>query len=233
MVVIPAYREARTIAAIVREARAATGWPVVVVDDASDDDTGPLAAAAGARVLSLVNNLGAWGATQTGIRLALWSQAELVVTMDADGQHQAAAIAALIAPVLAGQCDVGIGANPPRVSAARQLAWRFFRALTGLKVEDLTSGFRCYNQRAMAVLASRDATLLDYQDVGVLTLLRTAGLRFQEVPVDMQPRSYGASRVFSSWLRVGHYLSMTLLLCVSKWEHRWLTERRQRPRNPA
>ena len=222
VVIIPAHAEAHTIAEVVGEVRAATGWPVVVADDASPDATIAQAREAGAAVLPLAARLGAWGATQTGIRYARRHEYALAVTMDADGQHLGSSIRALVAPILRGEADVVIGACTTRGSLARQLAWRFFRFLTGLGVGDLTSGFRAYNRTALAVLTTRDATLLDYQDIGVLNLIRAAGLRMAEVEVPMQPRAIGKSRVFSSWLAVANYLMKTLILCLSKWDGSWL-----------
>lgn len=218
IVIIPAHNESKTIGAVVREARAATGWDVLVIDDASTDDTIPEARSASALVQPLAVQLGAWGATQTGIRYAERRKCELAITMDADGQHSAASIQSLVAPIRNGDADVVIGACTARGSFARQIAWRFFRSLTGLGVEDLTSGFRAYNRDALIALASPDATLLDYQDIGVLNLLRTAGLRMTEVEVPMSPRKSGKSRIFGSWLAVTGYLIKTLVFCVSKWD---------------
>ena len=89
--------------------------------------------------------------------------------------------------------------------------------LTGLPLTDLTSGFRCYRGPALTVLASSEATLLDYQDVGTLLLLRSAQLRIVEVPVKMNPRVVGISRIFNSWFSVGRYMAVTTLLCLSRW----------------
>lgn len=221
IILIPAYNEAATIGRVVTDAALISGWPVLVIDDASIDDTIAQAECAGALVLPLVTNLGSWGAMQTGIRYAIELNAPIVVTMDADGQHQAKCLPALIAPIIAGVADVTIGAHIQRVNGAKHLAWQLFRAITGLQVADLTSGFRGYNHKALLVLASANATLLDYQDVGVLMLLREAGLRFLEVEVEMRPRINGISRIFSSWLQVARYLAVTLVLCIGKWDRRW------------
>ena len=86
----------------------------------------------------------------------------------------------------------------------------------GLELEDITSGFRAYNPAAMIALASREASLLDYQDVGVLLILRRKGLRIVEAPVAMQPRAAGASRIFRSWWVVGKYMLQTSLLCIAR-----------------
>jgi hypothetical protein len=85
-------------------------------------------------------------------------------------------------------------------------------------LRDLTSGFRLYNAEAMQVLASREATLLDYQDLGALLLVRRAGLRIVEVPVSMNLRAVGKSRIFNSWFSVAKYMAATTLLCLARWQ---------------
>lgn len=216
VILIPAYNEAATIGSIVGAVKRHLACEVVVVDDASTDKTAGIARSAGATVLSLSCNLGAWGATQAGIRYALKAGYKQVLTMDADGQHLPEAFPSLLIALASGEADVVIGACTGRGSHARQFAWTYFRKLTGLGIEDLTSGFRAYNEAAMAVLASSEATLLDYQDVGVLLLLRRARLRIKEVSVSMRERDYGGSRVFPSWLIVGKYMLQTSILCLAK-----------------
>ncbi|HXH02942.1 MAG TPA: glycosyltransferase family 2 protein [Candidatus Competibacteraceae bacterium] len=216
LILIPAYNEAATIAAVIHQIRAhGIGSDVVVVDDHSSDDTAKRAAAAGVMVLPLAERLGAWGAIQTGMRYALTHGYRTVVTLDADGQHDPAAIPRLLAPLRAGTAAVAIGACPQRVSAARRLAWRYFRLLTGLTLTDITSGFRAYNHDAMTLLASNAGHLLSYQDVGVLLLLGRHRLAVCEVPVDMRPRSIGGSRIFDSWLTVLRYMLETSVLCLA------------------
>jgi len=135
--------------------------------------------------------------------------------MDADCQHEVHQIPALLAAST--QADVVIGAHTERASRLRQVAWHWFRVVAGFELRDLTSGFRLYNRHAMAILASDEATLLDYQDVGVLLLLRKAGLRIAEVPVSMNLRQVGKSRIFYSWFSVGRYMVTTTLLCLARW----------------
>jgi len=214
-VLVPAWNEEVTVADVVSKIRNDCQYDVIVINDASTDQTAERAAAAGATVLNLPINLGAWGATQTGIRFALKKGYREVVTMDADGQHLPAAIPDLLAPIAAGEADMVIGSCTQRGSKARKMAWRFFRGMTGLGIEDLTSGFRAYDLPAMKILASKKATLLEYQDVGVLLLLIHAGLRMQEIKVPMRVRVAGSSKIFSSWFKVAEYLLLTLILCTS------------------
>ena len=83
-------------------------------------------------------------------------------------------------------------------------------------MRDLTSGFRYYSVAAMRILASSEATLLDYQDLGTLLMLRRAGLRIAEVPVSMNLRLAGRSRIFHSWPSVGRYMAVTTLMCLAR-----------------
>lgn len=217
LIVIPARDEAATIATVVREIIAAGYADVLVVDDASTDATGAIALEAGARSIRAPLAQGAWGAMQTGLRYAVRHNFSSVITMDADGQHLAHQIPALIAMAI--DSDVVVGACPERGSRARHAAWSLFRAITGFKLSDLTSGFRLYNLAACRVLASADATLLDYQDLGVLLLLQQHELRISEVEVQMLPRSSGRSRIFYSWWAVLRYMAETVVLCLAR--RRW------------
>jgi len=218
LIVIPARNEATTIGALLERLHA-QGWrDVLVIDDHSTDGTGAIARAAGAHVLHPVLPMGAWGGMQAGICYALTQGYQAVITMDADGQHEVEEIPALLAAQ--SESDLVIGAFPERASRMRHLAWQWFRRIAGFDLRDLTSGFRLYNLSAMRVLASREATLLDYQDLGALLLVRRAGLTISEVPVSMNMRVAGTSRIFNSWLSVGKYMIATTLLCLARWDVR-------------
>jgi glycosyltransferase involved in cell wall biosynthesis len=215
LIVIPALNEEEDIGHVIRAVRSLGAIDVLVVDDGSTDDTAAIALAAGASVLRAPLWQGAWGAIQTGIRYAVRHGYAGVITMDADGQHEPAYLPQLLAS--ARDADVVIASCPSRGSRMRHIAWAYFRFLTGFELDDLTSGFRYYNARACRLLAMDEATLLDYQDIGVLLLLRHAHLRIAEIPVAMSPRKHGASRVFRSWWTVARYMAETSLLCLARW----------------
>jgi glycosyltransferase involved in cell wall biosynthesis len=216
LVIIPAHNEARDIGQVIREVRDKCGFPIAVVDDASSDDTAERARKAGARVIPLALQLGAWGALQTGIRHAHSAGYDYALTMDADGQHEAVWIESLMRPVVNGEAGVSIGCCIRRGSLLRKAAWKLMKAVSGLALEDITSGFRVYNREALGILASRAATLLEYQDVGVLVLLQAKGIEIIDVEVTMLPRRSGTSRVYHSWIVVFYYMCHTLLLSFSK-----------------
>lgn len=215
LIVIPARNEAATIGSLLQRLSSA-GWSnVLVIDDQSTDNTGAIASAAGAQVLRPVLAMGAWGGMQAGISYALRHGYQAVITMDADGQHEVDEIPVLLqSRELA---DLVVGAFPERASRLRQLAWNWFRKLAGFDLRDLTSGFRLYNRDVMEILATPEATLLDYQDLGALLLVRRAGLEIREVPVSMNLRAVGQSRIFNSWLSVAKYMAATTLLCMAQW----------------
>ncbi len=190
-------------------------YPVLVVNDMSQDQTAKVAEDSGARVLNLRSQLGAWGATQAGVIYALKQGFKSVLTLDADGQHEPEYIRDLLERLEDGY-DIVIGAYIERCSTARHIARYYFKLLTGLQIEDMTSGFRAYNYKAMQVIASKQATLLDYQDIGVLLMCRRSGLTIEEVQTPMNLRLSGHSRVFYSWWVVLRYMVETTILCLSQ-----------------
>src|SRR5258705_7406632 len=142
-VIVPAFNESASIEALVSGLRRAGSWhEILVVDDGSTDLTGERAAQAGARVIRHPYNKGNGAAVKTGIREA---HGEVVLLLDADGQHDPEDMARLVAGV--GVHDMVIGARSSKdQSWTRALGNTAFRVLaswlTGRPIPDLTSGFR-------------------------------------------------------------------------------------------
>lgn len=144
-IVLPAKNESAAIGATVGGIVAAhPGAEVIVVNDGSTDDTAAVAQAAGARVVHHPYSKGNGAAIKTGARAAT---GEVIVFMDADGQHDPADIARLLERLDAGH-DMVVGARQKgsQASVGRGLANGFYNRLaswmTGHRVDDLTSGFR-------------------------------------------------------------------------------------------
>ncbi|WP_036136017.1 glycosyltransferase family 2 protein [Luteimonas mephitis] len=144
-VILPAKNEAEGLRQTLPRLRAAQpDAELIVVDDGSTDDTADVAAAHGARVLSSPYSMGNGAAIKRGARAA---SGEILVFMDADGQHDPAEIANLLERLGQGY-DMVVGARDGagQASAGRSLANRFYNRLaswmTGHRVADLTSGFR-------------------------------------------------------------------------------------------
>ncbi|RHW74897.1 glycosyltransferase family 2 protein [Colwellia sp. RSH04] len=211
---MPAMNEGATIFDMVSSV-VALGYQIIVVDDASSDNTVKEAKRAGAKVLCNIQNLGAWKATQTGLRYAESLGFHIVITMDADGQHDPKNIPLLVSQYAKG-ADVVIGNCTERGSLGRHVAWTFFKRLNRLNVSDITSGFRLYNEVALSCLSSRQATMLEYQCIGVLIMMRNLKLNIVEASVPMNKRESGISRIFHSWMAVGYYLAYSSLLSFAK-----------------
>ena len=215
LVVIPAFNESSHLGGVLDRLLQGTSWDVVVVDDNSVDDTRQIALDHGATLLPLAVRLGAWGATQTGIRYGVNKDYDILVTMDADGQHHSRDIPDLIHALQTENADVVVGSYPDRGSVARHMAWNFFRMLSGVNLDDLTSGLKVYSKQAAYHLAHADASIFDYQDLGVLLYLLRNEMQIIERDVRMSRREDGKSRIFNSWLLVGKYMVQTLILCLS------------------
>jgi glycosyltransferase involved in cell wall biosynthesis len=193
-VVIPAYDEQEAIGDVVRRVRAQAAWAeVLVVDDGSSDLTAVRAEEAGARVVRHPYNKGNGAAVKTGIREA---KGEVVLLMDADGQHDPADMARLIEPV--GVHDMAIGARSARDQAfTRALGNAVFQALaswlTARPIPDLTSGFRAARRDRLLEILHLLPNGFSYPTTSCLALLK-AGHNVVFVPVTAHPR-VGTSKI--------------------------------------
>jgi len=193
--VIPALNEEANLPSVIQELRAA--WPealVLVVSDASADGTARVARELGAQAASLPFHLGYGGAVQTGIKYGLRQRMRVVVTFDADGQHDPADVGPLVQAVRDG-ADVAIGsralaAGSYRGGIARRGGRALFglpaRLLTGLQLTDPTSGLKALGPRGQELFAlSRFPDR--YPDADALVLARRARLVITERPARMRP----------------------------------------------
>ena len=155
VIVIPAFEAEATLAVVLQRLHEVLpGATVIVVDDGSRDGTAAAAAAHGAVVVRLPANQGKGRALADGVRAAVERGAGAVVTMDADGQHPAECVPALLAPLTAGSADLVVGARrrgfSPMPWSRRFSNWLsstlVSRAL-GVRVPDSQSGFRAFTRR--------------------------------------------------------------------------------------
>ncbi len=192
---MPALNEAGNLPDVLAELRAR--WPgavQLVVDDGSSDATAAVARAQGALVAVLPFRLGYGGAVQTGIKYGLRRGFAVVVTFDADGQHDPADVGALVDAVRGG-ADLAIGSRALAASSYRGGVGRrtgravfalLARALTGLRLTDPTSGLKALGPRGQALFAvSRFPDR--YPDADALVLARRARLTIAERPARMRP----------------------------------------------
>jgi glycosyltransferase involved in cell wall biosynthesis len=222
IVIIPAYNEGKRIAAVVASVRRSIpGAVVVVINDASRDDTAVAARQAGAFVISHPFNMGYGAAIQTGYKYARDKGYDYLVQLDADGQHDPSCIPSLLAPVIAGDVDIAIGSrflgNSYRPPFARRVGMALFRQIvslvTGTFITDTTSGFQAFNRDVISFFAT-DIFPVDYPDADMLIMLHRAGFCLSEVPVRMFENSEGKS--MHSGLKPLYYMfKMLLSICVT------------------
>lgn len=195
--VLPAYNESLTVGNAVTEVKRYV-TDVIVVDDGSGDQTARSARNAGAHVISHPANRGIGSALMTGYRYACEKGAEVVVQLDADGQHEADDIPNLIASIEDG-ADIVVASRfllaPQPVQLWRRLGVQFYSALITLlasyRVTDATSGFRAL--KAETLRKSRQLPERHWAIYQTLDCLRS-GFHYEEVPVSMPPRASGASQ---------------------------------------
>ena len=227
LVLLPAHNEARHIAGLVLRVRA-LGYPVVVLDDGSDDATASESEKAGAVVLRHACNLGLCATLQTGYAYALERHFDVVAQVDGDGQHEVADIPLVLAPVLDGTADLALGSRflgtgdyaMPVLRRWGSALFRHWLACAGLRVSDPTSGFQALNRATLAMCVS-DAFPDDFPDANFLLLAARQGLRVREVPVRMYPNHEGRS-IHNGLLKPLIYLvSMSLSLIMIELRHRF------------
>ncbi len=198
-VVVPAFNEDEVLPATLRELRGVCdprGWAIVVVDDGSSDDTSEVARAAGVRVARHKVRRGYGGAVKTGISLA---PTGLIATFDADGQHDAHDLVALVQMLRDHDADMVTGMRRGgSVGAYRSLGkWiirRITRMLLPITIQDLNTGIRVFD----AALGRRYAPLLPDSPAlcDVMTLLFIAEKHVVlEYPVSMRARAGGVSKM--------------------------------------
>ena len=209
IVLIPAWNEEERLPALLDRARAALpDATLLVVDDGSADGTAAAATAHGAHVVSHSFNMGYGAAIQTGYKWALARGVDLLVQIDADGQHDPGQIERLAAPIRAGECDLVLGSRfleetGCAMSGLQTLGRKVFERLArfaGVSVTDPTTGFQAMNRRALELYAL-DFFPADYPDVDVLVVAARAGLRIGECTTEMaeSPRAstlHGGLRSF-------------------------------------
>lgn len=190
-VVVPAYNEAPRIGPCLDSVQAR--WPnVVVVDDGSTDGTCDALRERGVWIVTHAINLGAGAASITGIRFALRQGAEYVVTFDADGQHDASDVEALLAPLVRGDADIVFGSRflgtTQGMPVTRRLMLRaavlFTRLVYGMPVTDAHNGLRAMTRDA----ASRLRITMNRMEHAseILERVRELRLRWAEVPVTIR-----------------------------------------------
>ncbi|MEZ5077956.1 MAG: glycosyltransferase family 2 protein [Solirubrobacterales bacterium] len=201
-ILIPAYNEAENIGHVLDQIPSevcGVETAVLVVDDGSRDGTGDVAAGRGAAVARHVTNRGGGAALRTGYRLMVESDAEIVVTLDADGQHRPDEMERLVQPVLDGEVDVAHGSRvlgeADRNHFARELGIVFFNRLvsfiTRTHVTDCSNGYRAVRTTVLPQLVLRQE---QFHTSEFMIEAIKRGIPAKEVPITVEQRLHGHSK---------------------------------------
>lgn len=207
--VVPAYNEAETIGGLVGHVQR-HGYRVICVDDCSSDRTASIARSQGCHVVNHPINLGQGAAIQTGIDHALTQGADIVCTLDADGQHDPDDLPRLIEALARQGADFALGSRflgsavdiPAERRALLLLAVAFTRLMTRLPVTDTHNGIRAMTRKGAMSIQLRQDRMAHASEI--LAQIRRSGLPMVEVPVTVtySPYSLGKGQRSISALRV-------------------------------
>lgn len=192
VIVIPAFNEAAVIYKVLKSLpKKITGLgkiDVVVVDDGSTDDTIRQAQKARVNVARHGINRGVGAATKTGLAFAQRKKADIVVTIDADGQHDPGDLPKVIAPILQKKADVVIGTRFKKIqkSPLDRLIINWFANLTtfflfGVFSTDSQSGFRAFSQKALKLIDIKSDRMEFSSEI--LVEAKRNNLKVAEVPI--------------------------------------------------
>ncbi|QNN53673.1 glycosyltransferase family 2 protein [Nocardioides mesophilus] len=229
LAVLPAFNEEASLAATIDELRrTCPDVDVLVIDDGSADATAQVARRSGAAVCQLPFNLGVGGAMRTGFRYAMRHDYDVVVQVDADGQHDPAYLGVLVAAL--DHADVVVGARfagegsyaarGPRRWAMRLLAVTLSR-LAHTRLTDVTSGFRAANRRAIRIFAAHYPAEYLGDTVESLVIAVRVGLVVRQQPVSMRQRAGGTAS--QTPLRAAAYLARAMIALAIALVRRWPT----------
>ncbi|WP_433267201.1 glycosyltransferase family 2 protein [Actinosynnema sp. CS-041913] len=199
LVVLPALNEEHNIDKIVAEVMAELPEVgVLVVDDGSTDRTAARARESGAQVARLAVNLGVGGAMRTGFRYAVRHGYQVVVQVDADGQHNPAEVPDLLRELAHADLVIGArfaGKGEYKARGPRRWAMKVFSVvlswLSGQKLTDVTSGFKAAGPRAVALFAQHYPAEYLGDTLESLVMAVRSGLEIRQVPVAMRMRMAG------------------------------------------
>ena len=188
---IPAYNEEKNIAKIIVQLKKVADQ-ILVCDDGSTDSTSEIAESLGAIVIKHPKNLGYGSAIRSIFLKSREINAEILVTIDADGQHKIEDVKKVTKPIVDGQADISIGSrfleegdNAPKY---RKLGINIITKVTNSslseKITDAQSGFRAYNNKVLQSLTPSDSGM----GISTEILIKSSnlGLKIAEVPTEIQ-----------------------------------------------
>jgi len=203
LIIVPAYQEESNILRVIEDIRSHLPQAdIVIVNDGSTDETGPLARRAGVKVIDHPFNMGIGAAVQTGFKFARRQDYAAALQLDGDYQHPAEEAPRLLQVLEDTPADLVIGSRfivPTgyRGSWFRRTGNRLFQwvnlLIVGQKIVDNTSGYRAYSRKAVELLS--ETYLGEFPEPESIGYLKSQGCVIVEIPVQMRYRTGGTSSI--------------------------------------
>lgn len=249
---IPAYNEEKNIASVISQL-SKFGYSIIVCDDGSDDQTNQIAEKMGALVITHKKNLGYGAAIGSLFFKAKDMGLDVLVTMDADGQHRPKDVKAVLDPILNEEADIVIGSRflvenkemPSYRKAGIKMITKLANTALDKQITDSQSGFRGYNKRVLSAISPSESGMGVSNEI--LIKASKQGFKIDEAPIKVSyegdtsthhPVSHGASVIFSTmkFISIEHplkfygipgivFLGIGLFFVV--WTLQYFTETRQ------
>ena len=211
LVTLTAFNEAQNIGEIIRQINQQK-YGCLVVDDGSLDATADIAESLGATVIKHCMNLGQGYAVLTSFKAAIRENCDIIIEMDADGQHDPKEIKSFIEKLENTNVDIVVGSRikgsnyqgaPTFRKAFLPHFTRLINRVTGYEMTDAMCGFRAFRKRSLATVEPILNDMLEPQYIAAEMFIRfaKAGLRIAEIPIHLKDRSSGAS--YKGFIRYG------------------------------
>lgn len=211
LIIIPAYNEEKNISKVLdklEQPEIAEIADVLVMNDASSDETNWIVKERNHALVTHVFNLGYGSALQLGYKYAIRRDYEYVIQMDADGQHDVCNIPVIYEKLKEVDADGNSldivlgsrfveGSTPFPVSAGKKMAYAFFRLLirlgTGRRIKDPTTGLQGLSRRTVLYYSKYNHFDDKYPDANMIMQMLLLGYRIEEIPAVMHVRTEGSS----------------------------------------
>lgn len=219
LIIIPSYNEAESLPDLIADIeKTLPDFDYVVVNDGSSDETKKIAGEEQWNILHLPINSGIGVTVQTGYRYALENDYDIAIQIDGDGQHDIRYLPEIVRPIEDKTADVVIGSRFVekegfQSSGARRIGIKLLSALifvlTGVKIKDVTSGYRAVNRKFIRIFS--DDYSKDYPEPEAIVTAKMYKGHILEMPVVMKEREHGNSSIT---LRKSVYYMLKVSLAI-------------------
>ena len=205
VVIIPAYNEGAVLISVIKE-MLLTGFIIIVVDDGSDIPLNKMLQPYPLFYIRHRANLGQGAALQTGFDFAKKLNPDIIITMDADGQHHSSSINSMIEPLLTNEADIVLGSRflspgQTTVPIMKKVVLHTARLInyifSGLLLSDAHNGLRAFNATALQKITITENRMAHASEI--LFEIKKHKLRFKEVPVTISYTAYSKKKGQSIW----------------------------------